>query len=163
MPARSAGSISSCMLRSSAAPCATAARVAAGAGVADLTLDLGPLGVDDLAELLCDLVVHAAEVESLQALLALAPQAVEQVADPLDHLALPVAEPRLQQPPEGGVEVAVVEQVVGHLLEDGVGIQAEADLRAVPAAVPEPGARPRPPPYRSQAPDAQAGRSHGAT
>jgi hypothetical protein len=73
--------------------------------------------------------------------LALAAKAVEQVADPLDHLALAVAEPRLQQPPEGGVEVAVVEQVVGHLLEHGVGVEVEPDLGAVPAAVPEPGAR----------------------
>ena len=117
------------------------ARVAAGAGVANLPVDLGPLGVDDLAQLLGDLVVDATEVEPVEPLLALAAQAVEQVADPLDHLALPVAEPRLQEPPERGVEVAVVQQVVGHLLEHGVGVEVEADLGAVPAAVAELGAR----------------------
>ena len=110
-------------------------------GVPDLPVDLGLLGVDDLAQLLGDLVVDAAEVEAVEPLLALAAQAVEQVADPLHHLALPVAETRLEQPPERGVEVAVVQQVVGHLLEHGVGVEVEADLGAVPAAVAELGAR----------------------
>src|SRR5205814_8469026 len=36
---------------------------------------------------------------------------------------------------EGGVEVAVVEQVIGDLREDVVGRQLEADLRPVPAGV----------------------------
>ena len=35
----------------------------------------------------------------------------------------------------------MVQQVVGHLLDHGVGVEVEADLGAVPAAVAEPGAR----------------------
>ena len=57
---------------------------------------------------------------------------------PCDVLALPVAEALLQQPAQRGVQVAVVEQVVGDLLEHRVGVEVEADLRAVPAAVAEP-------------------------
>ena len=45
----------------------------------------------------------------------------------------------LQQALQGLVEVAVVEQLVGHLLEDVVGVEVEADLRAVPPRVLEPG------------------------
>ncbi len=47
-------------------------------------------------------------------------------------------EPGLHHPPQGGVEVAVVQQVVGDLREDLVGVELEADLRAVPPGVAEP-------------------------
>ena len=140
MPARSDGSISSRMLRSSA-------RALGGLGpplvadwprLADLAVDLVALGLDDLAQLLGDLVVDAAEVEAVEPLLALAAQPLEQVADALDVLALPVLEPLLQQAAQRRVQVAVVEEVVGDLLEDRVGVEVEADLGAVPAAVAEP-------------------------
>ena len=47
--------------------------------------------------------------------------------------------PRLQHAAQRGVQVAVVQQVVGDLLEDAIGVEVEPDLRAVPAGVGEPG------------------------
>ena len=46
--------------------------------------------------------------------------------------------PDCMHPAQGRVQVAVVEQVVGDLLEDGVGVELEPDLGAVPPRVPEP-------------------------
>ena len=94
--------------------------------------------VDHLAQLLGDVVVDAAEVVALELVAALAPKLLEQLADALDPFAVPVAEPGLHHPPQGRVEVAVVEQVVGDLREDRVGVELEPDLRAVPPGVAEP-------------------------
>ena len=54
---------------------------------------------------------------------------------PLHVAALAVVEALLHHAAQRGVEVAVVEQIVGHLLEQRVGVEVEADLRAVPARV----------------------------
>ncbi len=43
-------------------------------------------------------------------------------------------EPLLHQPAEGGVQVAVVEQIVAHLVEQRLGVEIEAGLAAVPRA-----------------------------
>ena len=93
--------------------------------------------LDDVAQLLGDVVVDAAEVVALELVAALAAQLLEHLADALEPLAVAVAEPRLHHPPQGGVQVAVVQQVVGDLGEDVVGVELEADLRAVPARVAE--------------------------
>ena len=47
------------------------------------------------------------------------------------------SEALLHQPAQRRVQVAVVEQVVGDLVEDRVGVEVEPDLRAVPPRVPE--------------------------
>ena len=127
-------------MRSSAAPWAVSARRGSPlcCGLAELAVDLVALGLHDLAQLLGDLVVDAAEVEAVEPLLALLAQPLEQVAHALHVLALPVAEALLQQAAQRGVQVAVVQQVVGDLLEDRVGVEVEPDLGAVPAAVAEP-------------------------
>ena len=57
---------------------------------------------------------------------------------PADVAALAVAEALLHHPAQRGVEVAVVEEIVGHLLQQRVGVEVEPDLRAVPARVLEP-------------------------
>ena len=44
----------------------------------------------------------------------------------------------LHHPAQRRVEVAVVEQVVAHLVEQRLGVEVEAGLGAVPARVPEP-------------------------
>src|SRR5262249_39162656 len=62
----------------------------------------------------------------------------EHLPHALHVAALPVRETLLHHPPERGVEVAVVQQVVGHLLEQRVGVEVEPDLCAVPAGVAEP-------------------------
>ena len=58
---------------------------------------------------------------------------VATLADALDPLTLLVLEAGLHHAAERGVEVAVVEEIVGDLTEDVVGAQLEADLRTVPA------------------------------
>ncbi len=67
-----------------------------------------------------------------------AAEVVEHLAQPFELLAVAVLEPRLHHAAERRVQVAVVEQIVGDLLEDVVRVQFEAGLRAVPAGVPEP-------------------------
>jgi hypothetical protein len=75
------------------------------------------LHVDDVASSLGDLVVDAAEVVLLELLAALLAQLLEQLAHALDALAVAVLEALLHHAPQRGVEVAVVEQVVGDLVE----------------------------------------------
>ena len=86
-------------------------------GVADGVLDRVPLLVDDVVELAGDLVVHAAEVEAVESLLALAAQPVEQLAHAGEALATAVAQALVHHPAQRGVDVAVVQQLVGELLE----------------------------------------------
>ena len=94
--------------------------------------------VDDVVELAGDLVVDAAEVVLLETLLALLAQLLEQLAQPLQLLAVAVAHALLHHPAQRGVDVAVVQQVVGELVEQRVGVEVEALLRAVPPRVGEP-------------------------
>ena len=56
---------------------------------------------------------------------------------PMTLLAVAIAEALLHHAAQRGVEVAVVEQVVGDLLEHRLGVEVEPHLRAVPAGVPE--------------------------
>ena len=94
--------------------------------------------VDDVVELVGDLVVDAAEVAPVEPLLALLAQLVHQLAQALQALAVAVLHALLHHPPQGGVDVAVVEQVVGELVEQRVGVELEPRLRAVPPRVGEP-------------------------
>ena len=99
-----------------------------------------------------DLLVHAAEVVPVELLAALLAQLLEHLAHALDVAALAVLEPLLHHAAQRGVEVAVVEEIVGHLLEQRVGVEVEADLRAVPPRVLEPAhRRSRRYPYASDA------------
>ena len=140
IPARSGGSMSSCRLRSST----TWSVISWRRGVAALPRLLGelvealPLHVEHLAERLGDLLVDAAEVVALELVAPAAAQALHQVAHAHHLVAVPVAEALLHHPAQGGVEVAVVQQVVGDLLEHRVGVEVEPHLGAVPLGVPEP-------------------------
>ena len=121
-----------------------AAGVAAVARLLGQLVEPLALHVEHLAERLGDLLVHAAEVVALELVAPPAPQALHQVAHAHHLVAVPVAEALLHHPAQGGVEVAVVQEVVGDLLEHGVGVEVEAHLGAVPLGVPEPrGARHR--------------------
>ena len=93
--------------------------------------------VDDVVELAGDLVVHPAEVVTVETLLALAAELVEQLADPCQLLAVAVAHALVHHPSQGGVDVAVVQQLVGELVEERVGVEVEPALRAVPPRVGE--------------------------
>ena len=121
--------------------------VAAVAGLADLVVEGLALLVDDVAQLLRDVVVDATEVVLLEQVGAAPAQLLHQLAQALQPLAVAITEAALHHAAQGVVEVAVVQQVVGDLLQDAVGVQLEADLRPVPAGVREPACHgPRVPP-----------------
>ena len=80
------------------------------------------LGADHIAQGLGDVVVHAAEVVILQQLAATLPQPLEHVAQTLDPAARTVLEPVGHETAQRAGEIAVVEQVVGQLVEDRVGV-----------------------------------------
>ena len=115
-----------------------AALVARGAGLVDAPVDALALLVDDLVELAGDVLVDAAEVVAVELLAAPLAQLLEHLAHAADVTALAVAEALLHHPPQRRVEVAVIEEIVGHLLQQRVGVEVEPDLRAVPARVLEP-------------------------
>ena len=108
-------------------------------GLAHGVVDGVALLVDDVVELAGDLVVDAAEIEAVEALLTLPAQPFEQLAHALHALAVAVAQALVHHPPQRGVDVAVVQQLVGQLLEQGVAVEVEPLLRAVPPRVREPG------------------------
>ena len=114
-----------------------AALVARLAGLVDPAVDALAFLLDDLVELAGDVVVDAAEVVAVEQLAALLAQLVEHLAQALDVAAVAVAEALLQRAPQRRVEIAVVEQIVGELGEQVVGVEVEADLGAVPARVAE--------------------------
>ena len=125
--------------RRGARPPRRAARVAVPLG-GGARLDLGAVDgvallVDDVVELAGDLVVDAAEVEAVEAVPAGLAQPLEQLAEPGDPLAVGAAQPVVHQPPQRGVDVAVLDQVVGDRAEEVVGVQLEPALRPVPPRV----------------------------
>ncbi len=125
-----------------------APRVAALPRLADVVVERLALLVDDVAQLLRDVVVDAAEVVLLEQVGTAPPQLLHQLPQPLQPLAVAVPEAALHHAPQGVVEIAVVQQVVGDLGQHAVGVQLEADLRPVPAGVREAashGARVSPP------------------
>jgi hypothetical protein len=96
-------------------------------------VDAGPLHLDDIAQLLGDVVVDAAEVVALELVATTPAEPLEELADAREPLAVLVAEARLEHAAQCRVEITVVQQVVGDLGEDAVGVELEADLGAVPA------------------------------
>ena len=106
--------------------------VAAALGGLCRVVDRMALFVDDVVELVGDLAVHPAEVELVEAILTLLAQLVHQLAQALQALAVAIAHALLHHPPQGAVDIAVVQQIVGELVEQPVGIELEAALRAVP-------------------------------
>ena len=84
-----------------------------------------------------DLLVDAAEVVAVELLAPAFAQLLEHLAHALDVATFAVLESLLHHAPQRGVQIAVVQEIVGHLLEQRVGVEIEADLRAVPPRVPE--------------------------
>ena len=75
------------------------------------------LFVDDVVQLVGDLAVHATEVVLVESLLALLAQLVHQLAQALQALAVAITHAFLHHPPQRRVDVAVVQQIVGQLVE----------------------------------------------
>ncbi len=86
-----------------------------------------------------DVLVRAAEVVAVEHLAAALAEPLEHLAHARDPLAVAVLEAALQEPLQGLIEVAVVQQLVGQLAEDVVGVEFEADLGPIPFGIPEPG------------------------
>ena len=103
-------------------------------GIGAPLLDPRALGLQDLVDLLLDVVEGRAEVVALELLLAPLAELLEQVLKtghpPLRHL-----RPALEEPLERLLDVAVGHEVVGHRLEQVVGVEVPDVLRAVPARV----------------------------
>ena len=114
-----------------------ASLVATALGCLGGVVDGVALLVDDVVQLVGDLAVDPAEVELVEPFLALLAQLVHQLAQALQTLAVAVAHALLHHPPQRRVDVAVVEQVVGQLVEQGVGVEIESPLRSVPSGVGE--------------------------
>ena len=108
------------------ARCSGPAIVAAALGVAECVLDRVPLLVDDVVQLGGDLVVHAAEVVLVEALLALLAELGEEIAEAVETLTVGPAHAVLHHAAQRSVDVAVVQQLVGELAEQGVGVEIEA-------------------------------------
>ena len=121
-----------------------AALVTGVAGVRLQPLDAEALLAQHVLELLGDLGVGAAEVTLLEQLLAFDPELVEQVAQSLDLFAVGGLPPPVEHALQRLVQVAVGQQVVGQLLEDGVGVVGRRLLGAVPPPVVVPPGHPRP-------------------
>jgi len=109
-----------------------AAAVAGLLRLVEASLDALPLLIDDLAELVGDVVVHTPEVAPLQLLAPALAEALEHLAQAHELVVVAVAEALLEHPAQSRVEITVVEEIVRHLLEQGVGIQVEPGLRSVP-------------------------------
>ena len=117
-----------------------------GAGAVAATLgvtafgDLGkvdavPLLVDDVGELAGDLVVHIPEIEPLETISTGLTQALEQLAQTGDGVAIGCVQPVVHQSPQGGVDIPVLDQVVGNRRQDVVGVRLEPALRPIPPRV----------------------------
>ena len=92
--------------------------VAAALGVAAF-VDLGEIDavalfVDDVGELAGDLVVHATEVEALETISTGLAQALQQLAQTGDGVAIGRLQPVVHQPAQRRVDVSVLDQVVGN-------------------------------------------------
>ena len=75
-------------------------------------VERGALGVDHVAELLGDVFVHAAQVVLLEPGPPLLAQALHELLDALDPLAVAILEPGVEHATQGRVQVTVVQQVV---------------------------------------------------
>ena len=79
-----------------------------------------------------DLEHRSAEVVPVEAVLALLAQFVHQLPQTLEAFTVAVAHAFLHHPAKRRVHVAVVQEVVGELVEQRVGIEIETSLGAVP-------------------------------
>ncbi len=106
-------------------------------GVAHPPLDALALGLEDLVELLLDVVEHRGEIVTVELLLALPAQAVEQVLKPGEVGPVRVLRAALEEAPQRAPRIAVRQEVVGHGVEELIGVEIVEALGAVPARVPD--------------------------
>ena len=114
------------------------ALVAAALRVVDAFLDAFAFLIDDVAQPLGDVFVHTTEVVLLEHLAASLLQPLKHVAQAHHVFAVAVAQALLHHSPQRRIRVAVRREIVHHLFEQGVGVEVEAALGAVPRRVLEP-------------------------
>ena len=112
-----------------------ASLVARRARLVDAAVDALAFLLDDLVELIRDVLVDATEVVAVELLAPAFTQLLQHLPHTAHVAAFTVLEALLHHAPQRGVEITVVEQVVGHLLQQRVGVEVEADLRTVPTRV----------------------------
>ncbi len=106
------------------------------ARILHLALDAGPLGPEDLVQLLLDVLQRRAQVVALELLLPTLPEPLEHVLD-ARHRRLRILDAPLEHAPERVPEVAVRHEVVGHGRQEIVGVEVGELLRSVPARIAE--------------------------
>ena len=94
-------------------------------------------GFDHFVERFGDLIEDAAEVVLIEDLAAPLAQLVEHLADPFEVASIAVCHSTLHDPAQGAVDVAVIQQIVGQLVEEAVRVEFEGALCAVPRRVAE--------------------------
>ncbi len=87
---------------------------------------------DDLAQFFGDLVVNPSEIEAVEGLLAALLQLFQDLAHALNTLSVTVLEALLEHPAQGGIDVAVVQQIVGELTHHVERVELESPLGSVP-------------------------------
>ncbi len=87
------------------------------AGVFEAPINAVPLLLDYLVEPTGDVLEGPAELVAVERLPASLPQPLEHLPEAFDLPALAVAEALLEHPAHRGVEIAVVKEIVGHLVE----------------------------------------------
>ena len=120
-----------------------AAGVARLLGLAVEVVDRRPLGLDHLPQGLGDVVEHPAQLVVGQFLPPPLAEALHQLPQAGQPVAVRVAHPVLEEAAEGGVELTVVEEVVGELGQQAVGVELESLLGTVPPGVAERGGHER--------------------
>ena len=95
------------------------------------------LEVGHLVEAAGDVLPQPRQLVALELLPAAAGDALQQLAEPVELAAVGRAHAALERPAQGGVEVAVVQQVVGDLAQNALGVELEPRLGAIPTAVAE--------------------------
>ena len=94
--------------------------------------------INQVIEFVVDLVVDATQVMLVETVLSLLAQLFKQFPQALQLVAIAVAHPVLHHLAQCSVDVAVVQQFVGQLVESSVSIEFETGLRAIPPGVLEP-------------------------
>ena len=105
------------------------------AGLVETLLDARAFGVEDFPETALEVLDNGVHVVLLELLAALVLEAFHQLAEPAHLLPVGILHPVAEQLTEGPHDVALLEKLVGELVHEGVGVDAEDFLGAVPAAV----------------------------
>ena len=98
-------------------------------------IDCLAFGVDYFTEFFRDFVVNATEVMTFERFTTFTSELVHHFSQALHALAVVGLESLLHHAAQGGVDIAVIQQIVSDFVEDVGGIKVESDLCAIPPRV----------------------------